>query len=188
MSDPENPIAKVREAHVTFTVIYKGENAWNQNELVAKLQNDLTKTGWSVRSWHLDSAYDKDGKRITENEMREYVYRKHGHDGLHGCSSCPDPLKWKEVEKLKLKAYYEDKERWKDESPPSGYNWATGEVQKGRRIYILETQEERDKRLKAIEPPKKKSNKNGNNSTNITKKEETRKEEPDFDFEPKLQF
>lgn len=149
MNDPNNPIAKVREAHVAFTAIYKGEDAWNQDVLVNKLENELRQRGWDIRTFHLDSAYDADHKQITEEEMRQYIYRKHGH-AQGRCSSCPDPVKWKQVQRLRMQEYYRNREVWDDPKrgrPAKGYNWATGEVERKRISYILETEEERKERL-----------------------------------------
>lgn len=149
LADPDNPIAKVREISIEFNAVYKGEDAWNINTVTNKLENYLRANGFDIRSVIPKDYRDEKGNEITEDEMRQYLYHKHGHT-QGKCSSCPDPLKWSEVERLRMKEYYKNKEVWDDKRrgrPPKGYNWATGEVEKKVK-YVLETQEERAIRLK----------------------------------------
>lgn len=165
MNDPSNPIAKVKRVEIACTIQYAGDNAWNQDQLVPKLELDLYNLGWSLRGYHMERAWDKDMNIITEDEMNNYIYKIHGHPGSK-CPSCPNPIKWKELEKLQMKMYMEQKEVLDDphQGRQHGYNWATGENMKSKKeiVYILETQEERDERLKAENEadskPKKKKN------------------------------
>jgi hypothetical protein len=150
LADPNNPIAKVRKVNVIFTAEYSGENAWNTNSIVKQLEKDLRDLGkFNIKSYRLNHAYDADGKEITEDEMREYLYRKHGHTSGK-CSNCPDPIKWAEVERLRRMEFYENKKVWDDMRkgrPGKGYNWANGEIQ-NKKIYVHETEQERAIRVK----------------------------------------
>ena len=149
LADPNNPIAKVRELEISFTAVYKGDDAWNANVIVKKLEKDLRAAGnFDIRTFKLAHAYDAEGKEITEDEMREYLYRRHGHTSGK-CSQCPDPVKWAEVEKLRRKEFYRNKETWNDMRkgrPAKGFNWETGEVA-NKVVYVYETEEERAIRL-----------------------------------------
>lgn len=185
MADPYNPIAKVREIEVDFTAIYKGNDAWNANAMIVKLEKFLREQGFDIRSYNLIHAWDANHNIITNDEMKEYIYRKHGH--VFGkCSSCPDPIKWKEVERLKNKEFYENKKVWDDKRkgrPPSGYNWETGEIEK-RVVYVLETPEERKNRLESER--RYRAGRTAKMVRPFTLYDES--SDPDFDIEPKLQI
>lgn len=185
LADPFNPIAKVREIEVDFTCIYKGDDAWNANAMVIKLEKVLRENGFDIRSYNLLHAWDANHNIITNEQMKDYIYKKHGH--IYGkCSSCPDPLKWKEVERLKNKDLYENQKVWNNKRigrPPSGYNWETGEVRK-KVIYKLETQEERDKRLESEK--RYRAGRTAKMERPFTLFDESA--DPDFDIEPKLQI
>lgn len=168
MNDPENPISKVRQVKITFDAYYNGEDAWNTDGLVEKLRKYMFDNGWSLGGgFDVIESRDKDGKVITKNEMQEYIYKKHGHAGSK-CASCPDPIKWKEVERLKMIEFMKIQEIRDDpkRAPTSGYNWATGEYQ-NRVVSVLETEEERNKRLK---PQIKTDNNNGAKTNKVTKR------------------
>lgn len=148
MNDPENPISKVRKVKIEFTATYRGEDAWNQDQLIPKLEKYLWDQGFSLNSYVDILAWDKDNNPITKDEMNEYLRKKHGYEAL-ACNSCPDPVKWKELEKLRMKEYYRQKEVLDDphQGMRDNFNTATGEFQQ-KVIYVTETEDEKAKRLK----------------------------------------
>ena len=148
LADPNNPIAKVRKVEIEFTAIHAAPDAWNINMLVKKLEQELGKNGFIIGKIKPLHYWDGEGREISEDSMRSYLYRKHGHTSGR-CSQCPDPVKWAEVEKLRRREFYRNKEVWDDMKqgrPPKGFNWSTGEIA-NKVVYIYETEEERAIRL-----------------------------------------
>lgn len=139
INDPANPYGRVKLVEIECTIQYKGDDAWNQNILLPKLENFLRANGYDLRGYKPKHFFDKDNKEITDDEFKEYVHTRHGH--ISGkCSSCPDPVKWKEAEKLARKIQAETGKR-----PPKKKHRTV------RTIYIMETEEERALRKKTEE-------------------------------------
>lgn len=136
MSDPANPLAKVKKVKINFSATYTGDDAWNQNILIPKLNMLLYQHRYSLIDYEAVQQWDKDGQVITNDEMKDYIAAKHGHDGQK-CSSCPDPLKWREAEKLMQKAVMEE-----------GSFMNRGHRGGLKVVYIMETKEERALRKK----------------------------------------
>ena len=136
INDPANPFGRVNTVEVTFIARYSGPDAWNQNILIPKLENLLKQHGYSLQEYKATNHWDAAGKEITVDEMREYIHKKHGH--VTGkCSSCPDPVRWKEADKLIRRRQAEE-----------GYGLSKHKKERVRTVYILETQEERQLRKK----------------------------------------
>lgn len=186
MNDPYNPLAKVRKVEINFTAHYSGEDAWNQDMLVPKLEKFLRENKYDLRAYRpTGNQWDASGNKITDDEIREYIYRKHGH--LQGkCPSCPDPVKWREVERLMLQEYYSNKETLDD--PRQGRTKIKFQDETWRNPSPYETKEESMRRLKLIE--KTEEEKRLYEETRKLNIWETKTQEIDdkFDIEPKLQF
>ncbi len=136
VSDPANPFGRVNTVEITFVANYTGPDAWNQNLLIPKLENLLKGHGYKLREYKATNYWDAGGQEITADEMREYIHKRHGH-ATGKCSSCPDPVRWKEADKLIRRIQAEE-----------GHGLSKNKKNKVRTVYILETQEERDLRKK----------------------------------------
>ena len=186
MNDPNNPIAKVRKVEINFTAHYSGDDAWNQDILVPKLELFLREKGYDLRAYRpTGNQWDVNGNRVTDDDMREYIYRKHGHT-QGKCPSCPDPIKWREVERLMLQEYYSNKEILDD--PRQGRTKVKFQDETFRNPSPYETKEETMHRLKLIE--KTEEEKKLYEETRKLNVWETKTQEIEdiHDFEPKLQF
>lgn len=186
MADPENPIGRVREIEVAFTAVYQGIDAWNADEIVKKLEAELIKGGFDIKTFNLQQAFDENHKVITEDQMREYIYRKHGH-AKGRCNKCPDPIKWREVERLKLKEFYKNKEVLDDmtRGRVKGFNYAVGELIRPHKGY--ETKEELMRRY-GLDKKSIKERKLLEKTKKLNNWETKEQKKVDHDIEPKLQY
>ena len=136
VNDPANPYGRVKTVEIDCKIQYTGDDAWNQNVLIIKLQNFLKQQGYDLREYKPVKYWDANRQEIQEDEFKHYIYARHGHDMIGKCPSCPDPVKWKEAERLARRIRAEQ-----------------GGLVKNKRnriktVYILETKEERAIRKK----------------------------------------
>jgi hypothetical protein len=138
INDPANPYGRVKLVEIACTIQYKGDDAWNQNILLPKLENFLRANGYDLRGYKPTHYFDDHNNEIKEDEFKDYVYTRHGH--IHGkCSSCPDPVKWRAAEKLARKIQAEQGGLTKKKK------------YRTRTVYVMETKEERALRKKIEE-------------------------------------
>ena len=78
-NDPANPFGKVKTVAISFVAHYDGPEAWNQNILVNKLEALLKEHNYSLQTYKATNYWDAAGNEITEDDMRSYISKKHGH-------------------------------------------------------------------------------------------------------------
>ena len=136
INDPANPFGRVNTVEIVFKARYSGQDAWNQNILIPKLEALLKGHGYTLREYNATQYWDVGGKEITKEELQDYIGARHGH-ATGRCSNCPDPVKWKEAERLARRIQQEE-----------GRGLSKKKKQRVRTVYILETEEERALRKK----------------------------------------